>query len=111
LRKYICAAYRCRMSDTRPALFALMLSAVTMVACTPLPIGLSSPTSTAAAPPLLPLGGLLAQVDAPVATQAAADNLAGRAARLRARAALMRAPVLDPATRARLAAAVARGDA
>jgi hypothetical protein len=99
------------MFDPRPALIAVILCAATLPACTPLPDGLSSRTSTAPPPPLLPLETLLAGVDAPVATDAVADNLASRAARLRARAALMRAPVLDPATRARLAAAIARGDA
>jgi hypothetical protein len=87
------------------------MCATALPACTPLPEGLSTRVSTTAPPPLVPLDGLLVSVDAPVATAAVADNLAGRAARLRNRAALMRAPVLDPDTRARLAAAIARGDA
>jgi hypothetical protein len=95
----------------RPAPFCLILCATALLACTPLPDGLSTRVSAAEPPPLVPLDNLLAKVDAPVATAAVADNLAGRAARLRNRAALMRAPVLDPATRARLAAAIARGDA
>ena len=99
------------MRVVRPATFSLILCATALLACAPVPVGLSQNTSTAPPPPLLPLDTLLATVDAPVATAAVADNLAGRAARLRARAALMRAPVLDPATRARLAAAIARGDA
>jgi hypothetical protein len=89
----------------------LILCALPLAACAPLPAGSRTPTSTAAPPPLLPLDTLLAAVDAPVATAAVADNLAARASRLRARAGLMRAPVLDPATRERLAAAIARGDA
>jgi hypothetical protein len=95
----------------RPAPLVLLLCAALLMACTPFPAGLSQRTSTAAPPPLLPLDTLLAAVDAPVATAAVADNLAGRAGRLRARADLMRGPVLDAATRARLAAAIARGDA
>jgi hypothetical protein len=99
------------MTDPRPLSIALILCAAALLGCAPLPDGLSPRTSTAPPPPLLPLDTLLAGVDAPVATAAVADNLAGRAARLRARADLMRAPVLDPDTRARLAAAIARGDA
>jgi hypothetical protein len=93
----------------RPSI--MILCALPLVACAPLPVGLQTPTSTAAAPPLLPLDRVLAAVDAPVATDAVADDLVARAGRLRARAGLMRAPVLDPATRERLAAAIARGDA
>jgi hypothetical protein len=99
----------CSMCDPRPAFNALILCATALLGCAPLPGGLSS--GNAPPPPLLPLDTLLAGVDAPGATAATADTLAGRAARLRTRAALMRAPVLDPATRARLAAAIARGDA
>jgi hypothetical protein len=98
----------------RPAIFILcapILGTLSLVACAPLPAGLQTPTSTAAPPPLLPLDTLLAAVDAPVATDAVAEGLAARAGRLRARAALMRGPVLDPATRERLAAAIARGAA
>jgi hypothetical protein len=88
-----------------------VLCALSLSACAPLPAALQMPTSTAAPPPLLPLDTLLAAVDAPLATDAVAGDLAARAGRLRARAGLMRAPVLDPATRERLAAAIARGDA
>ncbi|MES2667389.1 MAG: hypothetical protein V4712_14925 [Pseudomonadota bacterium] len=67
---------------------------------------------TADLPRLLPLDQLLAQANAaPRATEAAAEGLAGRAARLRNRAALMRGPVHDPATRARLSAAIEAGRA
>lgn len=70
-------------------------------------------TGGAAAPALLPLDDLLSQAAVASAggTQAAGEALAARAARLKARAALMRGPVLDPATRARLAAAIAGGRA
>jgi hypothetical protein len=60
------------------------------------------------APVLVPLDGLLAAADAPGRTEAALADLTARAERLRARAAQLRRPVLDAATRARLAAARAR---
>jgi hypothetical protein len=69
------------------------------------------PSAKAVAPDLLPLDSLLAQVGTPTATVAVGNALAARAARLRARAALMQAPVMDPATRARLQAAIAAGQA
>jgi hypothetical protein len=62
-------------------------------------------------PALLPLDDLVAGLPPPRATDATASNLAARASRLRSRAALMRGPVLAPETRARLAAAIARGAA
>lgn len=71
----------------------------------------SVPSAETIAPDLLPMDRLLAQVGTPIATPAVANTLAGRAARLRARAALMQAPVMDPATRARLQAAIAAGQA
>jgi hypothetical protein len=69
------------------------------------------PSTQAVAPTLLPLDSLLAQVGPPRATAAVGNALAARAARLRTRAALMQAPVMDPATRARLQAAIAAGQA
>ena len=69
------------------------------------------PSAQAVAPALLPMDSLLAQVGTPRATEATGAALAARAARLRARAALMQAPVMDPATRARLQAAIAAGQA
>jgi hypothetical protein len=69
------------------------------------------PSAKAVAPDLLPLDSLLAQVGTPTATVAVGNALVARAARLRARAALMQAPVMDPATRARLQAAIAAGQA
>ncbi len=96
---------------TRPAPFVLAATLLALVACAGGPDLPPLPASTAPAPRLLPLDALLAGIDAPVATDALAQDLAGRAARLRARAGLMRGPVMDPVTRARLAAAIARGDA
>lgn len=59
------------------------------------------------APALVPIDGLIAQAVPGRATAGARDALAGRAAGLRARAGAMRGPVHSPATRARLAAAIA----
>lgn len=65
-----------------------------------------------ATPQLMPVDRLLAQADTPARASAAqADGLAARAARLKQRAALMRGPILDPETRARLAAAIRDGRA
>ncbi|MGB8812995.1 MAG: hypothetical protein WCC57_07400 [Paracoccaceae bacterium] len=67
-----------------------------------------APTVTgAAAPVILPLDELLATAEAGQITVAVGTSVAARAARLRARAAAMQGPVQDPATRARLAAAIA----
>ena len=80
-------------------------------ACAPLPGIAPLADSAAPAPQLVPLQPLLATVAPAQATEAAADALAARATRLQARARLMRAPVLPPQTRSRLAAAIARGAA
>jgi hypothetical protein len=80
-------------------------------ACTPLPDIAPIADSNAPAPVLVPLDNLLASVDAPRATEQASNALAARATRLRARAALMRGPVLSPETRETLRQAIARGDA
>lgn len=57
------------------------------------------------APAILPLEPLVAQIPAPGSIVAVdPTGLSARAARLRARAAAMRGPVADPATRARLLA-------
>lgn len=58
-------------------------------------------------PGLVPIEGLIAQAVPGRATAGARDALAARAAGLRARAGAMRGPVHSPATRARLAAAIA----
>jgi hypothetical protein len=60
-----------------------------------------------ATPRLVPIDGLIAQAVPGRATASARDALAARATGLRARAAAMRGPVYSPATRARLAAAIA----
>jgi hypothetical protein len=89
----------------------LCLALIAPGGCTDFPEMGRVPSIQATAPDLLPMDRLLAQVGTPRATPAVADTLAGRAARLRARAALMQAPVMDPATRARLQAAIAAGQA
>jgi hypothetical protein len=63
------------------------------------------------APSLVPLDSILAQAAAPSNGDARAKTLSARAARLKARAALMRGPVHDATTRARLAAAIRAGRA
>lgn len=61
---------------------------------------------------LLPLEEVLAGASAtPRASDDVAQGLAGRATRLRNRAALMRGPVQDNATRSRLIAAIRAGGA
>lgn len=89
-----------------PVVFLLVL--ISLAGCTQFPgIDEMSATRSGPAPTLVPIDTLLAAADAP--TPARATDLAERAARLKARAALMRGPVLDPATRARLAAAMPTG--
>ena len=87
----------------RPVLAPLLLLAACAEppAVTAVNARLSGEVRAAAAPPLLPLGPLLAAVDAR-APAPQAGNLAGRIARLEARAEALRAPVLDPADRRRL---------
>lgn len=87
----------------RVAALAVLIS---LSACAQFPaIDAMPPAASGPAPALVPIDRLLAAADAP--TSARAAGLAARAARLKVRAALMRGPVLDPATRARLAAAIA----
>lgn len=91
--------------------FAAVL-ACGLVACAPLPGGKEFPPTQSAAPPvLMPLDQLLAQAKVQTDGPARAAGVVDRAARLRARAGLMRGPVHDPATRARLAKAIAEGRA
>ncbi|GAB1362426.1 hypothetical protein MASR1M32_16620 [Rhodobacter sp.] len=95
-----------------PRLLPILL-ALTLAGCTPMPDFAAFPeTAASAAPPsLMPIDQLLAQAGSAPRAEAAAQSLSARAARLRARAALMRGPVNDPVTRARLLAAIHRGDA
>lgn len=95
-----------------PSLALAVILACSLVACAPLPGGKDFPPTQSAAPPvLLPLDQLLAQAKVQTDGPARAAGVVDRAARLRARAGLMRGPVHDPATRARLAKAIAEGRA
>ncbi len=92
----------------RPHLIALVLIA----ACTQFP-DLDSRTTRAAAdapyPDLVPIDALLSGLPPPERGERIARGLAGRAAALRARAAVLRGrPVIDARTRQRLQAAIAR---
>ena len=96
----------------RPRLLPCLLALVLAASCTPLPDFAAFPEGADAPPPaLLPIDQLLAGTDAPAVAETQGQGLSARAARLRARAALMRGPVHDPETRARLAAAVRAGRA
>lgn len=100
------------MPRQSPSCILPILLALTLAGCAPLPDFAAFPETAAAAPPsLMPMDQLLAQAGSAPRAEAAAQSLSARAARLRARAALMRGPVTDPATRARLLAAIHRGDA
>jgi len=59
-------------------------------------------------PRLLPMTQLMAGVSEAQIVDATSADLAARMARLRARAARLRGPVIDPASRARLMAAIRR---
>ncbi|MBP9184636.1 MAG: hypothetical protein KBF78_15980 [Fuscovulum sp.] len=101
-----------RSAQLSPA--AVLAAALVALAagCAALPAPVAYPVAKAAPPPtLLPIGDLLAQAALPQAAADPGGALAARAARLRARAALMRGPVTDTTTRARLAEAIARGRA
>lgn len=76
-----------------------------LAACGDMPQLAAPEPAPGAAPAILPLEPLLAQIPA-AGTIVAVDptGLSARAARLRARAATMRGPVADPETRARLLA-------
>jgi hypothetical protein len=81
-----------------------------LAACTTFPAldaAVSPESRNAAYPALLPIDQLLLATGPARTTDAAAAAMALRVARLKARAAAMQGPVTDPATRARLAAAIA----
>lgn len=93
----------------RPALFAFAICAV-LGACATFPEVDAAQARLATnqpAPQLVPIEGLIAQAGPGRASEAASTALAARAANLRARSRAMRGPVHSPATRARLAAAIA----
>ena len=89
--------------------FLILVLCLALVACATVP-DLGPQTGTKGpAPQLLPLDQLIAEARGGRLTAGVGEALVARANRLRARAAAMRGPVHDPATRARLAAAIARG--
>jgi hypothetical protein len=93
-----------------PHITARLAALLVLAACAQFPqIDAFPPAPATAAPTLVPIDGLLAQADA--AGPPVAASLQARAARLQARAALMRGPILDPDTRAQLAAAIREGTA
>jgi hypothetical protein len=89
----------------------LCVALIAIGGCTDFPAMGNLPAAVTVAPDLLPLDVLMAGVGTPRATPDEAGALAARAARLRARAGLMQGPVMEPATRARLQAAIAAGRA
>ena len=83
------------------------LMALTLAASTPLPdFAAYGESADAPRPALVPMDQLLAAASVPPVAEGRSQDLSARAEMLRARAALMRGPVHDPATRARLDAAI-----
>ncbi|MDP4032413.1 MAG: hypothetical protein Q8P60_06095 [Pseudorhodobacter sp.] len=89
--------------------FLILALILALTACAVVPDLGPQPAPAGPAPQILPLDGLLAEAQGSRITVAMGPALAARAARLRARAAVMRAPVTDQVMRARLAALIARG--
>lgn len=105
---------RSRFPARQPEMTRILpfLSLLALLGCAPFPeIGNRLPDASGAAPALLPMDELLAQSPEPRISTTTGEALAGRAARLKNRARLMKGPVHDPATRERLAAAIAAGRA
>ncbi|EEW25668.1 hypothetical protein [Rhodobacter ferrooxidans] len=94
-----------------PFVRLILLCSLTLAACGQTPDLGPSPVALGPVPVILPLDQLVAQADAGVITPQIGASVAARAAALRARAAAMRGAVKDPATRADLAAVIARGTA
>ena len=85
--------------------------ALGLAGCAPLPAGPDGASAGLAPPSLMPMDDILAQAGTVAPTADPGVALSARAARLKARAALMQGPVHDPATRARLAEAIRQGRA
>ncbi|KIQ69905.1 hypothetical protein [Wenxinia marina] len=89
-----------------------LLLCLALPSCTGLPAAVAGRIPEAervgAPPPLVPLGPLLSQADAP-GTPDPGPALSGRAAALNARAAALRRPVLSPAEARRLSGGVETG--
>lgn len=89
----------------------LFLPLLALLGCAPFPEIGTLPDASSPPPALLPMDAVLAQAPSGRISASTGEALAARAARLQNRARLMKGPVLDPATRARLAAAIAAGKA
>jgi outer membrane murein-binding lipoprotein Lpp len=90
---------------------ALALSAALLAGCSDFPEldNAVSPTARKAGyPSLLPIDQLIAGAKEVQITEETISTLQSRIARLNARAARLRGPVIDAATRARMRAAIAR---
>jgi len=98
-----------RLPSRLPALLVVLAAG-----CAPLPdFGAAGgrgglPPPAGGYPQILPIEALLAQADGMVLDAGLAATVVARAAGLRARAAALRRPVIDSATRARMAAAARR---
>lgn len=80
-----------------------------LTACAPFPVvdaSVSRARADAPAPDLLPIDDLLARAGSTASPVADDAGLDGRVAALKARAAALRRPITDPATRARLGRAI-----
>ena len=87
---------------------ALLVLAL-LAACAPAPdLGAPPATRTGGWPRLVPLDSLLVQRQGLTVTPEVGSGLEARAARLKARAARLRGPVIAPAERTRMLAAWAR---
>lgn len=91
---------------------AALLICLALTGCTQFPeldAVVSASAKSAAYPRLQPLDGVLAQANASTTDATAVrGSLAARVAALRARAARMRGPIIEPAIRARMNAALRR---
>lgn len=91
---------------------ALLLLSFSLAGCTPFPdlgAAVSASAKSAPYPRLAPIDGLLDRANAPGPDVAAIrSGLAGRVGALRARAAGLKRPIVEPAVRARMNAALRR---
>ncbi|MDQ2093275.1 hypothetical protein [Rhodalgimonas zhirmunskyi] len=91
--------------NRRPALILCFLLPLWSAGCGDFPeldARLGPADQTADYPKLVPFGPILAQAGEVTVAQSDVEGVAGRAAALRARAARMRGPIIDRATRARM---------
>ena len=90
---------------------AFAITATVLVGCSDFPeldAAISPAARQAGYPSLLPMGPLMTDVAEVQITEETTATLHARASNLRARAARLRGPVVDSATRARMRAAIAR---